>query len=80
MAFYKTNETPRDPSAIDERSSGSGFLATVIVLLIVAFAFGLYFMYAGAGSTSRTVTAPSTTQLSPRSAPAAQPSTQAPTP
>ena len=51
MAFYnKTDDLPRDPSAIDQGYSGGGsILSAVIILLIVAAAFGLYFMYVGPG-------------------------------
>jgi hypothetical protein len=81
MAFYnKTDDLPRDPSAIEASANGGvGFLATVIVLLIVAAAFGLYFLYADGGSTQRTITEPSTTQLSPAPAPTPAPATQPPT-
>ena len=67
MAFYhKTDDLPRDPSAIDQGYTRSdGMVSAVIVLLIVAAAFGLYFLYGGSGSTTRTVNEPSTTQLSP---------------
>jgi hypothetical protein len=79
---------PRDPSAIDQRptfgSDGGNIFSLVILLVITAVAFGLYFLYADTASTQRTVIAPSTTQLSPAPAhapsPAAQPPTQTPTP
>ena len=90
MAFYnKADDLSRDPSfsrdptAIEESArGGSGILSTVIVLLIIAAAFGLYFLYGGSGSTTRTVNEPSTTQLAPAPtpAPATQPPTQTPTP
>jgi hypothetical protein len=87
MAFYnKTDSLPGDPSiprdatAIEESAhGGSGVLSAVIVLLIIAAAFGLYFLYAGSGSTTRTITEPSTTQFSPRPAPTPAPATQPPT-
>jgi len=84
MAFYnKTDDLPRDPSAIDQGYTRSdGMVSAVIVLLIIAAAFGLYFVYGGSGSTTRTVNEPSTTQLAPAPAPlpATQPPTQTPTP
>jgi hypothetical protein len=57
-------------------------VSAVIVLLIIAAAFGLYFLYGGSGSTTRAVNEPSTTQLAPAPtpAPATQPPTQTPTP
>ena len=84
MAFYnKTDDLPRDPSAIDQGYTKSdGTVSAVIVLLIIAAAFGLYFLYGGSGSTTRAVNEPSTTQLAPAPtpAPATQPPTQTPTP
>jgi hypothetical protein len=84
MAFYnKTDDLPRDPSAIDQGYTRSdGMVSAVIVLLIIAAAFGLYFLYGGSGSTTRAVNEPSTTQLAPAPAPApaTRPSTQTPTP
>ena len=49
MAFYsRTNDVPRDPSGIEKSTnSENGILSAVIVLLIIAAAFGLYFMYSG---------------------------------
>ena len=57
MAFYnKTDDLPRDPSAIDQGYTRSdGMVSAVIVLLIIAAAFGLYFLYGGSGSTTRAV-------------------------
>ncbi len=90
MAFYnKADDLLRDPtiprnaSAIDQRyTRGDGVISAVLILLVVAAAFGLYFLYANSGSPSRTVNEPSTTQLAPAPAPApaTQPSTQTPTP
>jgi hypothetical protein len=84
MAFYnKTDDLPRDPSTIDQGYTKSdGMVSAVIVLLIIAAAFGLYFLYGGSGSTTRAVNEPSTTQLAPAPtpAPATQPPTQTPTP
>ena len=84
MAFYnKTDDLPRDPSAIDQGYTRSdGMVSAVIVLLIIAAAFGLYFLYGGSGSTTHAVNEPSTTQLAPAPtpAPATQPPTQTPTP
>jgi len=78
MAFYnKTDDLPRDPSAIDQGYSGGGsILSAVIILLIVAAAFGLYFMYVGSGP-SRPTIAPPVTENAPAPATAPQP---APTP
>ena len=55
MAFYnKTDDLPRDPSAIDQGyTRGDSIVSAVIVLLIIAAAFGLYFLYGGSGSTTR---------------------------
>ena len=49
MAFYnKTDDLPRDPGAIDQAyTRGDSIVSAVIVLLIIAAAFGLYFMYVG---------------------------------
>ena len=66
MAFYNKTDSlpgdpalPRDATAIEESAhGGSGILSAVIVLLIIAAAFGLYFLYAGSGSTTRTVNEP----------------------
>jgi len=83
MAFYnKTDDLPRDPSAIDQGyTKGDGIVSAVIVLLIIAAAFGLYFLYGGSGPTTRTVNEPSTRLApAPTPAPATQPSTQTPTP
>ena len=82
MAFYnKTDHLPRDPSAIDQDyTRGDSIVSAVIILLIIAAAFGLYFLYGGSGSTTRTVNEPSTTQLAPAPAPAPQPPAQTPTP
>ncbi len=91
MAFYNRPHDlgliePRDPSAMDERraygSDGGNFLSLVILALIIAVAFGLYFLYVGSDLTQPTVAAPPATQLSPAPAPepATQPPTQAPTP
>jgi hypothetical protein len=90
MAFYNRPHDPgliepRDPSAIDERSTwdGSGnFLSLVALVLIVAVAFGLYLLYAGSAPTQPTVAAPPVTENAPAPAPAptTQPPTQTPTP
>jgi hypothetical protein len=81
MAFYnKTDNLPRDPSAIEESAhGGSGIVSTVIILLIIAAAFGLYFMYVGSGPTQATI-APPVTENAPAPAPAVQPPTQTPRP
>jgi hypothetical protein len=84
MAFYNKTDAlpgdptlPRDPSAIDQGYTRSdGILSAVIVLLIIAAAFGLYFLYVGSGPTTRTVNEPSTTQLSPAPAPTPTPAPQ----
>ena len=49
MAFYnKTDNLPRDPSAIDrDYNRGDSIVSVMIILLIIAAAFGLYFMYGG---------------------------------
>ena len=82
MAFYnKTDDLPRDPSAIDrDYTRGDSIVSGVIILLIIAATFGLYFLYGGSGSTTRTVNEPSTTQRAPAPAPAPQPPAQTPTP
>jgi hypothetical protein len=86
MAYYRPQDLgriePRDPSAMDQRStygSDSNIFSLAILLLIIAVAFGLYFLYADSASTQRTVIPPSTTQLSPSPAPAPSPATQPPT-
>ncbi len=78
MAFYsKTNDVPRDPSGIEKSTnSGNGMLSAVIVLLIIAAAFGLYFMYSGSVSTTHTISAPPVTENAPAPTPA--PDTQPP--
>ena len=78
MAFYnKTDDLPRDPSAIDQAyTRGDSIVSAVIVLLIIAAAFGLYFMYVGSGPSQPTI-APPVTENAPAPAPAPQP---APTP
>ncbi len=89
MAFFnKTDELPRDPtlprdpSAIEDSTrGGSGILSTVIVLLIIAAAVGLYFQYAGSGPTQPSIAPPVTENApAPTPAPATQPPTQTPTP
>ena len=61
MAFYKTDNLPRDPSAIDQDyTRGDSIVSAVIVLLIIAAAFGLYFMYAGSGPSQPTIAPPVT--------------------
>ena len=74
MAFYnKTDDLPRDPSAIDQGYNGGGsILSAAIILLIVAAAFGLYFMYVGSGPSQPTI-APPVTENAPAPAPAPQP-------
>jgi hypothetical protein len=81
MAFYnKTDDLPRDPSAIDQGyTRGDGMVSAVIVLLIIAAACVLYFMYAGSGPTQPAI-APPVTENAPAPAPATQPPTQTPTP
>ena len=75
MAFYnKTDDLPRDPSAIDQAyTRGDGMVSAVIVLLIIAAACGLYFLYVGSGPSQPTI-APPFTQNAPAPAPAPQPS------
>ena len=83
MAFYnKTDDLPRDPSAIDQGyTRGDGMVSAVIILLIIAAAFGLYFMYAGSGSMQPSITPPVTENApAPTPEPGAQPPTQTPTP
>ena len=90
MAFYNKADDlsrdptiPRDPAAIDQRyTRDDSIISAVLILLVVAAAFGLYFLYANSDSSSRTVNQPSTTQLAPAPAPApaTQPPTQTPTP
>ena len=81
MAFYnKTDNLPRDPSAIDQDyTRGDSIVSAMIILLIIAAAFGLYFMYVGSGPTQPTI-APPVTENAPAPAPATQPPTQTPTP
>jgi hypothetical protein len=87
MAFYRPQDTgliePRDPSAIDERSQygsdRSNALSLVILLLIVAVAFGLYFLYADSSATLPNAAPPPAAQVSPSPAPAPSPATQPPT-
>jgi len=76
MASYsKTNDVPRDPSAIEERDYGfRSILSTVIVLLIIVAAFGLYFIYVGLAPTRPTILSPVTENApAPTAAPALQP-------
>jgi hypothetical protein len=83
MAFYnKTDDLPRDPSAIDQGyTRGDGMVSVVIVLLIVAAACVLYFMYAGSGPTQPTIAPPVTENApAPTPGPAPQPPTHTPTP
>jgi hypothetical protein len=88
MAFYNRPEDvglvePRDPGAIDKRSAsgsdGENFLSLVILALIVAIAFGLYFLYLDSSPTP-SVLAPPDAQLTPAPAPAMQPPAQTRTP
>ena len=76
MAFYnKTDDLPRDPSAIDQAyTRGDGMVSAVIVLLIIAAACGRYFLYVGSGPSQPTIASP-VTQNTPVPAPAPQPST-----
>jgi hypothetical protein len=77
MAFYnKTDDLPRDPSAIDQGyTRGDGILSAVIVLMIIAAACGLYFMYVGSGPTQPSIAPPVTENApTPAPAPAPQPS------
>jgi len=84
MAFYNKADAsdptfPRDPSAIDQDYTlRDGIVSAVIIFLFIAAVFGLYFLYAGSDSTSRTVNEPATTQLSPAPAPTPAPATQPP--
>ncbi len=50
--------TPLSAAIEESAHGGSGILSVVIVLLIIAAAFGLYFLYAGSGSPARTVNEP----------------------
>jgi hypothetical protein len=83
MAFYRPQDTgliePRDPSAIDERSRYGSILSLVILLLIGAVAFGLYFLYADSSATPSNAAPPPAAQVSPSPAPAPSPATQPPT-
>jgi hypothetical protein len=85
MAFYRPQDLdliePRDPSAIDQRStysSDGNIFSLAILLLIIAVAFGLYLLYAGSSPTLP-VAAPPVKQMSPSPAPAPSPATQPPT-
>jgi hypothetical protein len=85
MAFYRHQDLdligPRDPSAIDQRStysSDGNIFSLAILLLIIAVAFGLYLLYAGSSPTLP-VAAPPVKQMSPSPAPAPSPPTQPPT-
>jgi hypothetical protein len=82
MAFYnKTDDLPRDPSAIDQGyTRGDGMVSAVIILLIIAAAFGLYFMYARSGPIQPSITPPVTENATPTPDSATQPPTQTPTP
>jgi hypothetical protein len=82
MALY-SEHVPRDPSAIDQRSTwdGAGTVSVVVMLLVIAAAFGLYFMYVGSGPTQPTIAPPVTENApAPAPVPATQPPTQTPTP
>ena len=82
MAFYKTDNLPRDPSAIDrDYTRSDSIVSAVIILLIIAAAFALYFMYAGSGPSQPTIASPVTENApTPTPAPAPQPPTRTPTP
>ena len=79
MAFYnKTDNLPRDPSAIDQDyNRGDSIVSAMIILLIIAAAFGLYFMYGGSGPIQPSMTPPVTENApAPTPAPATQPPAQ----
>ena len=83
MAFYnKTDDLPRDPSAIDQGyTRGDGIVSAVIILLIIAAAFGLYFMYVGSGPIAAVYHTTGNGECAcPAPAPGPQPPTQTPTP
>jgi hypothetical protein len=65
MAFYSRSENvPRDASAMDTRGSGGTLLAGLIVALIAGLVLA-FFIFNPGTPTERTVNAPSTTQISP---------------
>ena len=87
MTFYSRPSgfsEPRDPREIHDQVAEAGnFLTLIALAVIVAIAFGLFFLYSGE-ATQPTIAAPPAAQ---RNAPpaavqgsAAQPSTQTPTP
>lgn len=85
MTFYSRPpgfSEPRDPREIHEQVAEAGSFLTLIALaVLVAIAFGLYFLYAGAAPTRPTIAAPPAAHLSaPAQESAAQPSTQTPAP
>jgi hypothetical protein len=73
---------PRDPGEIHEQVAEAGsFLRLIALAVVVAIAFGLYFLYAGEAPNQPTIAAPPAAQLStPAHESAPQPSTQNPTP
>ena len=84
MTFYSRPPgffEPRDPGEIREQLSEAGSFLTLIGLaVIVAIAFGLYFLYAGPAPKQPAIAAPPATLSAPAQKSAAQPSTQTPTP
>jgi hypothetical protein len=85
MTFYSRPPgffEPRDPGEIREQMSEAGsFLTLVALAVIVAIAFGLYFLFAGVAPKQPVIAAPAAPQLSaPAQDSATRPSTQTPTP
>jgi hypothetical protein len=84
MTFYSRPpgfSEPRDPREIHEQVAEAGdFLSLIALAVIVAIAFGLFFLYAGE-STQPTIAAPPAAQTDgPAQKSAAQPPTQNSTP
>ena len=74
MTFYSRPPgyfEPRDPREISEQVAEAGnFLTLIVLAVIVAGAFGLYFLYAGAAPAQPTIAAPPVPQLSAPPSPA----------
>ena len=87
MASYTKSQAPglfepRDPGEINEQvREARGFLSLIAVAVVVAIAFALYFLYAGAAPTQPTVAVPRIdASPAPAKESATRPSTQTPTP